>query len=522
MPPADSSTAPLGVLYASPECAPLVKIGGLGDVTAALPPALREAGLDARVLLPGYTSVLDALPDAVEAAQLRALGHDVRLLEATLPSGVPVIVVACKQLYARGGGPYQADDGEDWEDNALRFALFSRVAAILASEASPLAWRPDVLHCNDWPTSLAPMYLAFTPGRRAATMVTIHNLAFQGRFEYDQVEGLEIPAAALGTDGLEFYGRVSMLKGALVYSDAITTVSPTYAQEIQGPELGFGLEGVLKERHDALFGVLNGIDTNLWNPLTDPHIARTYGVLTLERKLANKRALKKRLQLSGPDEVAVLGVVSRITHQKGIDVIANAIPRLARNVQLVVVGAGEREMVEQLRAGALALPLAGGAAHRVQRAARAPGRGRRRRLPHVLALRALRNEPDVQPALRHPAHRERDRRAARHHRRRCDRGYARGDGLPHPGARRGGAGARRGARAGRPRQRAALEEDADHRDDARLRLGAGREGLREDLRAHQAHFMSPISKRCASAAWNGYARMRSSSLPHSSGASSSA
>ncbi len=356
MPPADRSAAPLSVLYASPECAPLVKIGGLGDVTAALPPALREAGVDARVLLPGFTSVLDALPDAVEAAQLRALGHEVRVLEATLPSGVPVIVVACKDLYARGGGPYQADDGEDWEDNALRFALFSRVAAILASEASPLAWRPDVLHCNDWPTALAPMYLAFTPGRRAATMITIHNLAFQGHFEYDEIEGLEVPQAALGTDGLEFYGRVSMLKGALVYSDAITTVSPTYAQEIQGPELGFGLEGVLKERHDALFGVLNGIDTNLWNPLTDPHIARTYGVLTLERKLANKRALKKRLQLSGSDEVAVLGVVSRITHQKGMDVLANAIPQLAKDVQLVVVGAGEREMVEQLRAARALFP----------------------------------------------------------------------------------------------------------------------------------------------------------------------
>lgn len=333
-----------------------MKTGGLGDVSAALPPALREAGIDARVLLPGYTSVLDALPEAREVASFDALGHGVRLLEATLPSAVPLLVVDCPRLYARGGGPYQADDGEDWEDNALRFGLFSRVAAILASQATPLSWRPDVLHCNDWPTALAPMYLAFTPGAHAGTMITIHNLAFQGRFEYADIEGLEVPEAARGTEGMEYFGRVSLLKAALVYSDAITTVSPTYAREIQGPELGFGLEGVLRERRDALYGVLNGIDTQLWNPLTDPHIASTYGVLTLERKIANKRALKKRMKLSGPDDVPLLGVVSRITHQKGIDVLAAAIPHLTQSVQLAVVGAGEREMVEQLKAARAKFP----------------------------------------------------------------------------------------------------------------------------------------------------------------------
>ena len=350
MPPSNKKTAPPRVLFVTPECAPLVKTGGLGDVSAALPHALRERDIDVRVLLPGYPAVLAADRNASELGRLDALGQHVILLESTLPNGVPLIIAKCAPLYERSGGPYQADDGGDWEDNALRFAVLSKVAAILGTAESGLEWRPDIVHCNDWPTALAPVYLRAAQKPRAATMMTIHNLAFQGVFDLDEVARLGLPGNALGVEGLEFYGRGSFLKGGIVYADAVTTVSPTYAREIQTRELGFGLEGVLGMRRESLYGVLNGIDTATWNPQQDPHLNANYGVLTLERKVANKRALKRRFGLAGGDEVPLLGMVTRLTHQKGIDIVAQAIPQIAGfPAQLVIVGTGDPEMVDLLR-----------------------------------------------------------------------------------------------------------------------------------------------------------------------------
>jgi starch synthase len=341
----------LKILFATPECAPLVKTGGLGDVSAALPEALNGAGLDVRVLLPGYRVVLAAYPDAVEIGRMAALGHPVRLLDAQLPNGVPLIILDCPRLFDRGAGPYQADDGEDWEDNAMRFGVLSRVAATLGTAGSPLDWRPDVVHCNDWPAALAPLYLASEPGPRAATLVTIHNLAFQGNFTAADIEGLGLPKEALGVDGIEFYGRYSFLKGGLVYSDAITTVSPTYAREIQGETLGFGLQGVLRKRADRLFGVLNGIDTAVWDPQTDPHIARRYGPLSLENKIGNKLDLRRRFGLGGPSEVPLLGMVTRLTQQKGVDLVIAAVRELlALPAQVAIVGTGDRELMDFLYA----------------------------------------------------------------------------------------------------------------------------------------------------------------------------
>ena len=350
MSPPHSPPSSLTVLFVTPECAPLVKTGGLGDVSGALPPALAACGVDVRVLLPAYTAVLERTPGAREIAKLELLGHAVRLLEARLTDTVPLILVDCPGLYARGGSPYQADDGEDWEDNAIRFGVLSKAAAILGGAKSPLAWRPDVVHCHDWPAALAPLYLREEPAPRAASVTTIHNLAFQGLFPYHRLEGLALPEDARGTGGLEFHGRASFLKAGIVYADAVTTVSPTYAREIQTPELGFGLEGVLEPRSASLHGVLNGIDTALWNPQSDPNLASRYGILTLERKLANKRLLKKRFHLGGPDDVPLLGVVSRITHQKGMDVLAEAIPELvALPAQVAIVGTGDKDMVNQLQ-----------------------------------------------------------------------------------------------------------------------------------------------------------------------------
>jgi len=346
-----SPQSALNVLFATPECAPLVKTGGLGDVSGALPAALAKAGVDARILLPAYASVLAQAKGAAALAELEVLGHPVRLLEWRLGDHVPVILADSPKLYARGGGPYQADDGDDWEDNATRFGVLSKLAAILGSAQSPLDWRPDVVHCNDWPTALVPLYLREMPKPRAASVVTIHNLAFQGVYPYHEIEDLGIPEKARGMEGLEFHGRASFLKAGILFADAVTTVSPTYAREIQTQELGFGLEGVLRMRSAVLHGVLNGIDTALWNPQTDPNLAATYGALTLERKLANKRLLKKRFRLEGPDDIPLLGVVSRITHQKGMDVLAAAIRELvALRAQLAIVGTGDKEMVGKLKA----------------------------------------------------------------------------------------------------------------------------------------------------------------------------
>jgi len=349
--PHDSPAESPRVLFVTPECAPLVKTGGLGDVSAALPAALHAQGIDVRMLLPGYPAVMAAYPSAPEIARITVLGHALSLREAKLESGVPLYILDNARLYDRGGGPYQADDGHDWDDNALRFGVLSRAAALLGSDASPLEWRPDVVHANDWPTGLAPVYLRFTSGKRAASLITIHNLAFQGVFERARFDGLELPSDSLGVDGIEFYGRYSFLKGALVYAEAINTVSPTYAKEIQTEELGFGLEGLLRHRSANLYGVLNGIDTALWNPATDTLIPQRYGPLTLEKKLTNKLAFKQRMGLGGSNDVPLFAMVSRLTHQKGIDLLAEAAERIvSMPAQLAIVGTGDKALVEKLQA----------------------------------------------------------------------------------------------------------------------------------------------------------------------------
>jgi starch synthase len=339
----------LRVLFATSECAPLVKTGGLGDVSAALPAALRRLSIDARVLLPGYPAVLasvrrtdtrdlpfvDALPDG-----------KCRLVEAALPNGVPLIVVDHASAYDRPGDPYQSDAGGDWPDNPVRFGLLSKIAAMLAGPASPLAWQPDIVHCNDWQTALAPAYLRFTPPPvRCGTVQTIHNLAYQGSFAPDWVDRLGLPPESYASDGVEFHGRLSFLKAGLYYASAITTVSPTYAREIQSEALGFGMEGLLRWRRDVLTGILNGIDTEEWNPATDLLIPKRYDASTLQAKATNKQALQRTMGLAGEPGIPVLGVISRFIEQKGLDLLLAVAPRVASlPAQLAVLGQGTAEL----------------------------------------------------------------------------------------------------------------------------------------------------------------------------------
>lgn len=336
----------LKVLFATSELAPLIKTGGLADVSGALPAALRSLGVDVRVLLPGYTPVIAQLPrhDVVATFDFLPGFPPVRLLSGDTENDVPLLVLDCPELYQRAGGPYQDNGGHDWPDNARRFGLLSKVAALLASGTSPLAWKPDLLHCNDWQTALAPAYLYFAQSPTPSVM-TIHNLAFQGIFPPSTLHELHLPLSSFAISGVEYYGNLSFLKAGLYYADHITTVSPNYAEEIQQEALGFGMQGLLAQRRDHLTGILNGIDTDEWNPASDSHIARKYSAARMAGKAANKLALQQRMGLQPDPDVPLLGVVSRFTHQKGLDLLLEIAPRLADlPVQLVMLGSGDAKM----------------------------------------------------------------------------------------------------------------------------------------------------------------------------------
>jgi starch synthase len=268
-----------------------------------------------------------------------------------LPQGVPAWIVDCPALYDRDGGPYQDSGGADWEDNPLRFGLLSRAAALLAARVSPVAWRAELVHANDWQTGLAPACAALAYERAMPSIITIHNLAFQGIFAPHWVADVGLPAASFAVDGVEYHGRFSFLKAGLFYADAITTVSPTYAEEIQHEATGMGLHGLLAARRDRLTGILNGIDTTVWDPAHDTLIRERYDATTLDRKAANKKALQIRFGLAPLPDIPLLGTVTRLTTQKGLDLlldIADAV--LALPAQIVVVATGDKALEGRLRA----------------------------------------------------------------------------------------------------------------------------------------------------------------------------
>lgn len=343
--------AKLKVLFATSEVAPLNKTGGLADVSGALLAALRAIGVDVRIIVPGYNQVMAQLAQHEVVATWDALPGfaPARLLSAAMANGVPLLVLDSPSMYQREGGPYQDADGIDWPDNAQRFGLLSKVAAVLGSSASPLDWHPDLVHCNDWQTGLTPAYLHFAPGAVPGVMA-IHNLAFQGIFPAATVPQLHLPSSCFAIDGAEFYGSLSFLKAGLFYADHITTVSPNYAKEIQQEELGFGMQGLLTTRSNDLTGILNGIDTGEWNPATDPYLAKQYSSANMAGKAANKEALQSRFGLNLDPDMPLLGVISRFTEQKGLDLLLEIAPRLTDlPVQLVMLGSGDAKMQKTAR-----------------------------------------------------------------------------------------------------------------------------------------------------------------------------
>ena len=338
------------VLYVAAELYPWVRSGGLGDVSAALPPALAALGVDVRLLLPGFAGFLDAFPAITDAARLRTpfASERVRIGLARLP-GTERLAYLVDQpaLYERPGNPYSGPDGRDWLDNHRRFGLFGWVAAELARGGDP-HWNPDVLHAHDWHAGLAPAYLTASPAPagHVPTVFTIHNLAYQGLFPPGAFSELALPPEFFSIDGVEFNGNVSFVKAALFYSDGLTTVSPTYAREIQTPAFGGGLDGLLRSRADTLTGILNGVDPQVWDPRHDAILPQAYGIEDAAAgKRAAKAALQHRLGLDEREDAPLFGVVSRLTPQKGLDLLLACLPEVvAADNQLAILGAGDTDL----------------------------------------------------------------------------------------------------------------------------------------------------------------------------------
>ena len=266
---------PLNVLSVASEVFPIIKTGGLADVVGALPSALAQEGVKVVTLVPGYPAVLKALNGAELLHEYPAFfGGPARLLSGTA-ADLDLLVIDAPHLFERPGSPYLAPNGRDWPDNARRFAALSRAAADIGQGLVP-AFVPDIIHAHDWQAGLVPAYLRLTTGPRPATIVTIHNIAFQGIFPADLLFELGLPASIFTVDGVEYYGQIGFLKAGLQLADRITTVSPTYAKEIQTPEGGMALDGLLRARSSIVSGILNGIDDQVWDPSTDTHLARPY------------------------------------------------------------------------------------------------------------------------------------------------------------------------------------------------------------------------------------------------------
>ncbi len=339
------------VLFATSEVYPLVKTGGLADVSASLPEALCRLDYDVHILLPGYPAAIKAAREAGSSmkARFRIGQYEVSLWQTRLPgTAVTLWLVDCPPLFERPGNPYQNEKGQDWWDNAHRFELFGRVGAMMAMGEAGLDWQPDLVHCNDWQTGLIPVFLEHYP-HRPGTVFTIHNLAYQGIFSHDTFRALGLPDSLWRWDQLEFYGQLSFIKGGLVFSDRITTVSPQYAREIQTPEFGQGLDGVLRHRAQQLTGILNGIDTRVWNPVNDPELAFHYGRDHLKNKAQCQARLRQELGLEvngGP----LLGFIGRLVEQKGVDWLIAVMPGLLdRGCQFVLLGSGEARYEEPLK-----------------------------------------------------------------------------------------------------------------------------------------------------------------------------
>jgi len=348
------------ILFVASEAHPLMKTGGLGDVVGSLPQALRALGDDVRLLMPGYHDALARAANLKSVAEftLPPLSTPVRLLETLLPgTRIKTWLIDFPPAYDRPGHPYLNAHGLDWHDNASRFTLLARVAIAVTQGIPRLRWKPEIVHCHDWQSALVPALLSLEDAS-PPTVFTIHNLAYQGLFPYATFATLGLPASLWSFSALEFHGQLSFIKGGIAFADRVTTVSPTYAQEIQTPEFGYGLDGLLRYRAPVLRGILNGIDTRTWNPARDELLSTRYSPARVAAgKQANKAALQTELGLAVSGEAPLAGVVSRQVEQKGTDLILEAMPfLLEQGMQFAIIGTGESRFEQALREQAHANP----------------------------------------------------------------------------------------------------------------------------------------------------------------------
>ncbi|MDX1914444.1 MAG: glycogen synthase GlgA [Methylophilus sp.] len=348
-------------LFVTSEAYPLIKTGGLADVSGALPNALKQLNVDIKLLIPGYPAVLSQVQNQRLIGHLQVFSHtSCDLISGFMPNTqLEVIIIKNQALYERVGGPYTNEFGHDWHDNPMRFGVLSKVASLLCDKnnISGLDWVPEVVHCNDWQTGLTPYYLHLMQASHVKTILSIHNLAFQGNFHPNWLHTLEMNPHDFQIEGYEFYGHLSFLKAGIYYANELATVSPNYAKEIQTDAFGFGMQGLLQAREHKITGILNGIDTDEWNPETDPHLPHAYNAKKLNNKQLVKSYLQEKMQLPVAADTPLFGIVSRLTHQKGVDIVIEAIPELiAMGCQIVVLGSGEKVFETQLLSYAAEFP----------------------------------------------------------------------------------------------------------------------------------------------------------------------
>lgn len=339
------------VLSVTPEIFPLIKTGGLADVTGALPIALAAKGVTMRTLIPGFPTVMAAFKKKKAVLQYPLLQGAKASVHSVQLAGLELFVLDAPHLFDRPGGPYGNATGVDWPDNWRRFAALSQVGGDIAGGAIS-GYQPDIVHAHDWQSAMTLAYMRYGKAVGVPSMMTVHNLAFQGQFGAGIFGELGLPAVAMALDGVEYYGGVGFLKAGLQAAWAITTVSPTYAQEIRSAEFGMGLDGLINMRSSDLYGIVNGIDTGIWDPETDKHLVSAYTAATLKARAPNKAAVEDRFGLER-DDSPIVCVISRLTWQKGMDILAMVVDGIvARGARLAILGSGDAGLEGALLAAA--------------------------------------------------------------------------------------------------------------------------------------------------------------------------
>lgn len=337
------------ILFVTSEAHPLIKTGGLADVAGSLPKVLNEMGVDVRLIMPNYQAI-KTTEEIYYKSTIRVNNINAHILETRLPgTKVPVWLVDCPEFFDYPGNPYVDELGKPWLNSAQRFAFFCRITVEVAMNRGYLEWRPDIIHCNDWQTGLVPALLSLEKDLRPATIFTIHNMAYQGLFPKETRVMLNLPSRLWRSNGVEFNGMLSFIKGGIVYADRITTVSPTYANEIQTADFGYGVEGLLSYRQEYLTGIVNGIDVDQWNPQTDTNISACYDATTLDKKQLNKTALQIKYALPVDKNIPIFVLISRLVEQKGIDLLLECLPEMLNlPLQFVLLGKGDKLLEQQL------------------------------------------------------------------------------------------------------------------------------------------------------------------------------